>query len=87
MDNYYKIAELLLERGANPKATTKLWFPGWQPVHWAAEYSNDDMIKLLRERAAQRGEIIDGNETYDLNASGTKMTAKEYHGEALRRLE
>ena len=84
-NNYYKVAELLLEKGANPKATTKQWFPGWQPVHWAAEYSNDDMIKLLQYYAEKRGDIIDGNESY-LVAPNKMMTTYDYYGEAKRRI-
>lgn len=51
-DNYYRIAELLLDRGAEPNKRTTQWYPGWAPIHWAAEYGNVDMINLLKQRGA-----------------------------------
>jgi ankyrin repeat protein len=46
-DNYYKIAELLIEKGADVNYTTQEWFRGWSPIHWALEYMNMDMYNLL----------------------------------------
>jgi ankyrin repeat protein len=54
-DDYYQIAVLLLDRGANPSAATTQWFPGWSPIHWAAEYSQLDMVNLLKSRGANIG--------------------------------
>merc|ERR1711934_176868 len=85
-DDYYKIADLLLKKGANPKAVTKFWFPGWQPVHWASEYSNIDMIELLQKYATKKGDPITGKETYLLSHNEI-MTAERYYGEAERRLQ
>jgi ankyrin repeat protein len=51
-DNYYRIAELLIAHGADVNVRTHEWFPGWSPIHWAAEYWNLDMVKLLVDKDA-----------------------------------
>jgi ankyrin repeat protein len=53
-DNYYQIAELLIQHGANVNATTAEWFRGWSPIHWAAEYWNLDMVQLLMSHGANK---------------------------------
>jgi len=63
-DNYYQIAELLIQRGANVNATTAEWFRGWSPIHWAAEYWNLDMIQLLMSNGARK------DPRYQINAAG-----------------
>jgi ankyrin repeat protein len=62
-DDYYQIAVLLLDRGANPNAATTQWFPGWSPIHWAAEYSQLDMVNLLKSRGANI------NATYQISSN------------------
>ena len=62
-DDYYQIAVLLLDRGANPSAATTQWFPGWSPIHWAAEYSQLDMVNLLKSRGANI------NATYQISSN------------------
>jgi ankyrin repeat protein len=51
-DSYYQIVELLIANRANVNATTPVWFRGWAPIHWAAEYGNVDMINLLKNHGA-----------------------------------
>ncbi len=51
-DSYYQIAELLIAKGADVNMTTPVWFKGWAPIHWAAEYGNIDMINLLKKNKA-----------------------------------
>lgn len=63
-DNYYQIAELLIQHGANVNATTAEWFRGWSPIHWAAEYWNLDMIQLLMSNGARK------DPRYQINAAG-----------------
>ena len=51
-DEYYQIAELLIDSGADVDFVTTNWFPGWSPIHWAAEYCQLDMVNLLKSRGA-----------------------------------
>lgn len=65
-DNYYQIAEFLIQRGANVNARTREWFAGWSPIHWAAEYLNLDMVQLLLSNGAN----LDAH--YQLNQRGNR---------------
>ena len=75
-DNYYQIAELLIQHGANVNATTAEWFRGWSPIHWAAEYWNLDMVQLLISHGANKHHSYvinpDGDEWNIVNASGIR---------------
>ena len=71
-DDYYQIAVLLLDRGANPNTATTQWFPGWSPIHWAAEYSQLDMVNLLKSRGANI------NATYQISSNpADRMTLRD----------
>jgi ankyrin repeat protein len=65
-DPYYRIAEFLIQRGANVNARTAQWFVGWSPIHWAAEYLNLDMVQLL----LSNGATLDAH--YQLNQRGNR---------------
>ena len=73
-DNYYKIAELLIQRGANVNAETTEWFPGWSPIHWAAEYWNLDMVQLLITNGAIK------IKTYIRNRVGDTINLEDVFG-------
>jgi hypothetical protein len=66
-DNYYRIAQLLIDRGANVNATTTQWFRGWAPIHWAAEYENIDMMQLLLRNGANL------EQRYDISLTGDSL--------------
>ena len=46
-----RVTKLLLERGADPNATTK---EGWTPLHVAAKSGHLDMMKLLESLGASK---------------------------------
>ena len=79
-DEYYKIAELLIDRGADVNFATTEWFPGWRPIHWAAEYCQLDMVNLLKSRGANI------NATYEVPSPPFSSSVMSLRGVASMRL-